>query len=192
MAISQQVCIVVRRERAHSRSTSNEDFRTAERASRARKFDVWFLLSLCTVITLFLYRHWSQTMTSKENSSLVESRCHLILHQLTSCWEVISHRKWLILLFVKYILQDISASLWSCATGEGSFSFYTKWGFQNRRDRHQGMHFWCLIFTFSLHYCHIIFMLSLVPTNDIKRKLFSCRIQLSSQFKATDILLRSY
>ena len=147
--VSQQVYIVVRRDKAHSRSTSNEDSRTAESASRARTFGVWFSLSLCTVITLFLCRHWSQKMTSKESSSLVESSRHLALNQLTSCWGVIRCWKWLILLFAKNILQDISASPCSCETGQGSFSFYIKRGFQNCRDRQQGMHFSCLIFTFS-------------------------------------------
>ena len=192
MAISQRICIDVQRERAHSRSTLNEEFRTAETASRAHNFDVWFSLSLCTVIRLFSCCHWSQKITSKESSSLVESSRHLTLNQLTYCWEVISCWKWLILLFVKIILQDISASLWSCATGEGSFSCYTKWGFQSYRDRQQGTHFWCLIFVFSLHCYQVIFMLSLVPKKDIKRKLFSCRIQPSSHFKPTDILLKSY
>ena len=191
-AISQRVYVVVRRDKARSHSTSNEDSRTAESASRARTFDVWISLSLRTVITLFLWCHWSKKMTSKESPPLVESRGHLTLNQLTSCWEVISCWKWLILLFAKYILQDISASLCSCATGQGSFSFYTKWGFQNCRVGQQGTHFWCLIFIFSLHCYHVVFVLSLDPKNDIKRELFFCRIQPSSYFKQNDILLRSY
>ena len=38
--ISQQVDVVVRRDKAHSHSTSNEDSKTAENASRARTFDI--------------------------------------------------------------------------------------------------------------------------------------------------------
>ena len=156
-AISQQVNAVLQRDKAHSHSTPNEDARTAETASRARTLDVWFSLSLCTVIMSILCCHWSQKVTSEESSSLVESSRHLTLNQLTSCWEVIRRWKWLILLFVKNILQDISASLCSCASGQGSFSFYIKRGFQNCRDRQQGTHFWCLIFTSSLHCYHVGF-----------------------------------
>ena len=88
-AISQRVYVVVRRDKAHSRSTSKEDSKTAETASRARNVDVWFWPYLCTVITLSFWCHWSQKMTSKESPSLVESSRHLKLEQLISRCEVI-------------------------------------------------------------------------------------------------------
>ena len=124
-AISQRVHVVVRRDKAHSRSTSKEDSKTAETASRARNVDVWFWPYLCTVITLSFWCHWSQKMTSKESPSLVESSRHLKLEQLISRCEVICRWNDCFCVLCKNILLANYVSFGGKSVGKVYSAFWT-------------------------------------------------------------------